>query len=98
MHEAGLSFEDGAGPVDEDGRVFPVRALRHGWFQRVSVPSISIAGHLFTRCSPGEHCQGQNCEGVGSLTELISLADTLRLGDMGIAHYGALNDAEIADP
>ena len=76
------------------GECFP--CVRFGMGGRVSVPSISIAGHLFTRCSPGEHCQGQNCEGVGSLTELISLADTLRLGDMGIAHYGALNDAEIA--
>lgn len=55
-----------------------------------------IACHFFKSLTPGEYCcrDDRPCEGVSSLVELCSMAETVREGDTGISHWGGITMAE----
>ena len=55
-----------------------------------------VAGHSFPAIVPGARCEHPaGCSGVQSLTELVALADVVKVGDVGIAHTGTLSPTEV---
>lgn len=58
--------------------------------------TVCVAGHTFNAIVPGEYClNSSTCKGVRSLTELLRMADSIEVGDQGIAHIGCLTQTEI---
>ena len=54
-----------------------------------------VAGHTFRNLTAGERCQGENCEGIQSLVELLALDGIVKATDRGIAHIGSLSPDEV---
>jgi hypothetical protein len=53
--------------------------------------------HEFDSFTPGARCRAPGCQGVQSLTELMSMALVVKAGDLGVSHTGKLNEIEVME-